>query len=264
MEFADFPGERSQEAAEERWRARDRIFEEGSREASGEGWQPSDRIFDERSQKNTSEGEWLHRNSFFRWMLDANALIFVVDLAPYLGSDDSRDYVARMTKAIRATWQHLREADGNSDAPPVEERPTVLVFAKADLFGITTEPNPSSKTQELIASLGLGERVPQVQDIDEAAFAVGKEKALADFRDIVSFLESQTSRFTVVFTSCFGRANGQLLGLREVLNGVVPRRTLGLFPTRQAGRRGEAPPEWSSRKRPGTARGPRGPRGTGT
>lgn len=49
--------------------------------------------------------QWLHQTSFFKWIMEADAYIFVFDIAAY--KRDGEEYLARIEGDFRSAWQHL-------------------------------------------------------------------------------------------------------------------------------------------------------------
>lgn len=164
-------------------------------------------------------GEQLHNTEFFKWYVDADAIIFVVDIGEYLRKDGDKDYVTKMSKAIRTAWESI--LDINKDIlKEVEKRPIVLVFTKADLFGVTKSRNSIDEFEDTITKLGFGE-TPKIHEIDLNEFESGKNIITDDFKDLISFLGNQKNKFNILFTSSFGRLNGSRLGFSELLKLVL-------------------------------------------
>jgi hypothetical protein len=173
-------------------------------------------------------GSWLHTTEFFKWVAESDALVFVVDLGPYLaGPSERRDYVASMSAAIRAAWQHFLDANEHR-AARVRRQPLVLAFSKADLLGLmedTADWDYGVNTFETrVAILGFSEAtVPPVFTINPALLAGGERRVRRDFADLISYLQHESRALNTLFVSSFGLCEGRRIGLRELLRAVLPR-----------------------------------------
>lgn len=170
-------------------------------------------------------GEWLHTTPFFRWVLEADALIFVIDLATYLQNTEGRaNFVAMQTSAVRAAWQHI--VDNYRDLKKDPRRlPVVLAFTKADLFGITVateEDDAAELLERSIIRLGFG-AIPSVHEINEPLLYGGQSDTLKDFDDLLTYLQDEVWRFRAIFVSSFGTFHGHRLGVENLLTAVLPR-----------------------------------------
>lgn len=75
------------------------------------------------------QSRWLHETAYFKWVMEADSFLFIIDLAHALADENPSEYKAKMTKAIRAAWQHLVEyhVEGKKD---LKKKPVLLVFTK--------------------------------------------------------------------------------------------------------------------------------------
>lgn len=209
--IADYPGERSEE-----------YFEQASEEQSGV------------ENPNYYETTLLANQEFFRWSLECDALVFVIDTAAYLidriPGDGSLDepttsaggrYPIHMHRAITAAWQHLMDArrDGGSKHPPQ----VVLTFTKCDLFGVSAEAVPNESLEKKIALWGYEPPLPEVHEIDSTKFNEGILRCKTEFADLITFLEKNSEgRFRLVFTSSLALENGRRIGVQELFEGLLP------------------------------------------
>ncbi len=158
-------------------------------------------------------------------MLDADALIFVIDSAEYLRNQpDTIDFVAGQTSAIRAAWQHLVDnyRDLNKDS---RKLPVVLVFTKSDLFGVLDEVRDDDldeSVEQRITRLGF-ESIPQIHELDVQRLSKSEDETLDQFADLLTYLRNEVSRFRCIFVSSFGTVDGRRLGVEELLTSVLPR-----------------------------------------
>jgi len=182
----------------------------------------------EDSQQFTEEfGHWFHHTPYFKWAMEADAFMFVVDLAPALVPTKeygtSREYVAKMTQAIRAAWQRLNEYHYEGQQQ-LSTKSVVLVFTKSDLFGITSEVNDLDAVTQEILKLGF-DSIPAPNEIDAAKFKNGQEMILKMFADLISYMKNQDSRFQTIFVGCFSFEPGQRqqrLGIKKLLDAILP------------------------------------------
>ena len=126
-----------------------------------------------------------------------------------------------MTSAIRAAWQRFYEYhyEGSSN---LSQKPAILVFTKADLFGITAEKENLDETTHAILKLGFDE-IPTPTDIDSNKLEQGKEQTLKQFATLIQYLKNQSKNFQCVFVSCFSFEKDQRVGIKELLNKMLPK-----------------------------------------
>ena len=158
---------------------------------------------------------------FLKWIIESDGLIFVVDIGQYLMNDESRQkYIAKMTKALRGAWQHFLD-NNEYRIKKVKRQPLILVFTKADLFGVTREPSNWNYIEKKIAKFGFNE-VPPIKEIDHYAYEIGKNKVKEDFGELIQYFEREAPNFQVLFTSSFGLLDGKRLGFRDLIMAVLP------------------------------------------
>ena len=170
-------------------------------------------------------GNWFHQTPYFKWAMESDAFLFIVDLTPTLVNTKEHgtpeEYVAKMTSAIRAAWQRLNEYhyEGNTE---LSQKPVILIFTKADLFGITSEKDDLDETTNAILKFGFNE-IPKPTEIDSAKLEQGKEKILKQFSTLIQYLTNQSKNFQCVFVSCFSYEKEQRVGIKELLNKMLPK-----------------------------------------
>lgn len=178
---------------------------------------------DESQDYSEKYGSWLHTTEFFKWVVDSDAIIFVIDLGRYLVRDESRiAYVAQISSALRAAWQHFLDSNEHR-IKEVRQHPLVLVFTKADLFGVKKDHDTWDLIEQEIAKLGFGEDIPPIKEIDHEAFARGKARVMEDFAELIRYFETEAPNFHVLFTSSFGLLDGKRLGIKDFMMAVLPR-----------------------------------------
>ena len=165
----------------------------------------------------------LSDQEFFKWVSSADAFVFIIDIAEYLISkSNDKAYVSVMTANIRAAWQKLVYLHDNS-VNKFENKPLVLSFNKSDLFSLTPKPIQKRYTglKKKILKFGF-EEYPGEVFVDEESFEVGKENIKSDFSDLINYLTSVNNKFQVIFTSSFGYIEERRIGVKELLEAVLP------------------------------------------
>lgn len=177
----------------------------------------------ESSEKLASDREeWFHHTEYFKWVSEADAFVFVIDLGHYLSdSTASKEYVAKMSKAIGAAWHSLLDYN-RFRATNIKECPVVLLFTKADLFGVTAEPSQVDEVVQEIIKLGFGEELPYIEEIDRQKLEEGSRLAEKDFADLILQLKSQNPKTKVIFSSSFAVLDDKRLNLDQLLLAVLP------------------------------------------
>ena len=104
----------------------------------------------------------------------------------------------------------------------IKECPVVLLFTKADLFGVTAQPSQVDEVTQEIIKLGFGEDLPEIKEIDRQKLEEGSRQAKKDFADLISQLKSQNPKTKVIFSSSFAVLDGKRLNLEELLLAVLP------------------------------------------
>jgi hypothetical protein len=170
-------------------------------------------------------GDWFHETPYFKWAMEANAFVFVIDLAPFLSSKDKSEYVARMTRAIRAAWQHLLEyhLEGRRD---LKNKPVCVIFTKTDLLQRYEPPLASAASQETSEEITkYGFEVIEPLNITDKEFEVDqsvKHKIANLFSEIIDYLRQQSSKCEVIFVSAITRTKQGRLGIKDFLKHILP------------------------------------------
>ena len=175
----------------------------------------------EDSKKFTEQvGDWFHETPYFEWVMEADAFIFTVDIAPTLDKQLEKQYSAKITKATRAAWQLLIDyhLDGNKN---LSQKPVLLVFTKSDLFGITPHAVQEDAILKKISQLGY-EEIPEPKEIDPEKLKEGISDKEQLFSDLISYLNKESSQFDCLFVSCFSYSNDQKLGINELIEKILP------------------------------------------
>ena len=161
----------------------------------------------------TKEVEWLHELPYFKWVLNADAFIFIIDSANIAFEENPLDYRSKITSSFRAAWQKLKDHhyDGMKG---LLNKPVVIVFSKLDLLvGNMSSSNKSTN------------RVPEVKSFTEEQLEPVKCKLMNDYNDLIRYFKSETKQFNVVFSSSFAKdqKDGVRVGAKKLLGSVLPR-----------------------------------------
>lgn len=155
--------------------------------------------------------QWLHDLPYFKWVLNADAFIFVIDSEKVINNKDSKVYRSQLISSFRAAWHKLKDHhyDGVSE---LRHKPIVLAFTKADLL-----------TKELTDSLNKNVTQNKVNSSMEEDKITGS--LLKEYSDLIQFFKSETTRFSVVFSSSFAKdpSSGVRVGAKKLLRGILPR-----------------------------------------
>ena len=167
-------------------------------------------------------GSWLHNTEYFKWVVDSDAIIFVIDLAQYLvNSDERQNYVGQISSALRAAWQNFSDLNEHN-INDLKKFPIILAFTKADLFGYTKNFDDFENIEAEIMKLGFGDETPQIKEINPDSFKSGKNQIMNDFDELIQYFESESPHFRVIFVSSFGLCNGKRQGIEDLMQAVLP------------------------------------------
>lgn len=168
----------------------------------------------EYSEELATKGvEWLHELPYFKWVLNADAFIFIIDCAHIVYDDNNLEYRYKITSSFRAAWQKLKDHhyDGMNS---LLKKPVAIVFSKIDLF--ITKKHSSNESQA---------RFVGTQYISESQIDEIKEELMRDYNDLIKYFESETKRFNVIFSSSFAKntKDGIRFGAKKLLDSVLPK-----------------------------------------
>lgn len=160
----------------------------------------------------TKDVEWLHELPYFKWVLNADAFIFIIDSAHIAYDHNNLEYRHKITSSFRAAWQKLKDHhyDGKNS---LLKKPVAIVFSKIDL--LITKTHSSSESQA---------RFVGTQYISESQINEIKNELLRDYHDLIKYFESETKRFNVIFSSSFAKnsKDGIRFGAKKLLDSVLP------------------------------------------
>lgn len=164
---------------------------------------------------------WLHTSEYFKWVSDSDAMVFVIDLAEYLlGGERRKEYVSRMSSAIRAAWHNYLDVNHHR-LREVRQHPLVVVFTKTDLLTVESSLGDGD-LEERIESLGFGDKIPPDTELRGYGISTFEDKVKREFAELIDYLKSEDRRFSIVFTSGFGQIEGRRLGIMELVRAVLP------------------------------------------
>lgn len=159
---------------------------------------------------------WLHTSEFFKWVAEAEALVFVIDIAEFLL--DERGYVARMTSSVRAAWQHFLDAN-NHRLSAATKSPVVLAFNKADLLALVADSDTELKA--LIRRYGFSTtEIPPEIEVDSEIVSEWENRVFSAFHDMISYMENETIT-TAILTTSFGKRANDRIGLSHFLRAAL-------------------------------------------
>lgn len=155
--------------------------------------------------------QWLHDLPYFKWVLNADAFIFVIDSEKVINNKNSKVYRSQLISSFRAAWHKLKDHhyDGVSK---LRHKPIVLAFTKSDLL-----------TKELTDSLNNNVGQHNLDSSTEENKTTSP--LLEEYSDLIEFFKSETTRFNVVFSSSFAKdpSSGVRIGSKKLLRGILPR-----------------------------------------
>lgn len=176
---------------------------------------------------------WLQTTEFFKWVVDSDAIVFVVDLGRYISNEASRrEYIAEITSAFRAAWQSFLDIN-EYRARQVRRHPVVLVFNKADLAQRAStivdvrsleivSPDLMKSVEKEIRRLGFGDEVPPEIKIDKDILNYYKRMIETDFGELIRYFKDEAFKTRVIYVSSFGVLENQRLGMSDLLMSVFP------------------------------------------
>ena len=165
-------------------------------------------------------GLWLHTTEYFKWVIESDAIILIVDLGKYLRSSEHKvKYITEITGALRAAWQQYLDIN-KSRRKRVISHPLRLVFAKADLLALGKRAPDWIVPEQEILQLGFGNKPPPFSEIKNASFDYWSERVLEDFSDLVQYFKRESANFDYTFTSSFGLVKEHRLGLEKLIHSL--------------------------------------------
>lgn len=156
-------------------------------------------------------GQWLHKTPFFKWVMQADAFIFVVDVANVLLD---KQYKAQMITSITAAWQHITDYHIESKKR-VDKNSVSIIFTKSDLLYI------DKSDAEIIQTLGFKEFPEKTTISDEAK--LNTKQIEDDFIELKNYFKQKKINSKFFFTSCFiyDEAEKSILGMRKIVSHIL-------------------------------------------
>ena len=174
----------------------------------------------------------LFDQEFFRWILECDTLVFIVDVAKYL-RDRARhqtqpqqhglmntNYIVEVCQAYMRTWLYI--VDARHEGGETKEPIVVLAFTKSDLFDVESQGSDHQSLEATMATLGFEEPLPNVREISHSMFEKGRQECEKDFGELIQFFEGHSKVFHLVYTSSLALMDGQRLGVERLFNAVLP------------------------------------------
>ena len=181
---------------------------------------------DSSAQFHNGYRQWFHKSQSFVWVMQADAFVFVVDLAEVLAQYEDDFYCEKVSNAIYRAWKRIEGSHlGGKDN--LKNKPIVLLFTKADLlvkFYELLGPEPLDQMRIKMFQLGFSKkRLPETvnikTDLDPDLYTVVEEK----FRSIIHYLNKKSKRYNTVFFSHFLNLNGVPIGMGNVVDSILPK-----------------------------------------
>jgi GTPase SAR1 family protein len=166
-------------------------------------------------------GNWFHNTSFFKWVMEADTFVFIIDLAKDFIDDE---YQSIISSAIRAAWQNITEyhIEGKRN---ILNKKILIVFTKADVLFMRVKysnefENESKKT---VSDYGFGNVSPKkVLYIDED-FKNIESTVLKKYSNIVMYLQKQVKNFDCILTSYFAiDEQNERMGIKKIITRLLP------------------------------------------
>lgn len=152
--------------------------------------------------------EWLQNLPYFKWVMEADAFMFIIDASLATSQSERLEYKARITASYRAAWQKLKDHhyDGIKS---LKNKPIVIIFSKADL--LINEEHASSKK-------------PITTEINEFSLSSQQRQLEIDYKDLISFFRNESKRCSVSLSSSFAKSktDSVRIGVKNILKGVLP------------------------------------------
>jgi hypothetical protein len=181
---------------------------------------------------------WLHETTFFKWVMEADAFIFVIDVAAYF-SENQDDYVTRVESDFRSVWQHLAEyhLEGKKS---IKSKKVAIVLNKFDILLRLKDRNfpldmpDDMKKRSLrtdmveLSKLGFSKETPDVivvleTDVRKSAERI--EKSFEPIRKYLSYQSKYTEEFCVSSFAFIEHENNPL-GIRQLIEFILPNNPL--------------------------------------
>lgn len=155
----------------------------------------------------------LKKSEFFKWCLEAQAYIFVVDIYKYLYSPSKEEFIASSKRLVRESCQFFIDSS-SENANTIKKRPVLLIFNKMDLFQRRNQ-------EERITDDGI---LPGLIELENKLYSESCRLLEKDFDDLIIFLNSEFKQFHVLFTSNFATLNNNLVDIKNIIKHILPTR----------------------------------------
>jgi hypothetical protein len=192
------------------------------------------------SLSENSKIAWLHETTFFKWVMEADAYIFVIDVAASL-SEDANNYRAKLESDFMSVWQHLAEyhLEGKKS---IQYKKVALAFNKADIIfradaahsdSSLSESTRSPSTfvhvseetrQDLIelSRLGFSDKIPPVIKINSQDMIYAQESLFNMFQNLINYFTLQSKSLRSLLVSSFAIIDDSRIGIRNLVEFILP------------------------------------------
>lgn len=162
----------------------------------------------------------MKKSDFFKWCLEADAYIFLIDVDKYLREKDKTSFISDRSKEIRESWQLF--IDYNSDSErKVKSKPVILIFNKMDLGDLLDNENGF-----FFENIDEKYFEPHVFELNKNNYTILKNKIEEDFDSIIKDLQHECYQFNILYTSSFGEIDHRFAGVGEILRLIFPSNTI--------------------------------------
>ena len=187
----------------------------------------SDMLGDEKAVKR------IYDTTFFKWVMEADAFIFVIDYGAYVRSGDH--YLARLEAEFRGAWQRLVEfhIEGKKS---IRNKKVALVVNKSDLFihilrdraetrffepkNYASDSEPSGS--DPLWSLGFGDEIPLPISVTREENLALRRNANTEFKSLIEYFNVQSNNVAVIPTSSFALYDNKPWGVDELVKFILP------------------------------------------
>jgi hypothetical protein len=181
----------------------------------------SDKLADEKNYKA------IYETTFFRWVMEADAYIFVLDMAAYLR--DQQNYIARVGSEFRAAWQRLVDyhLEGEKN---IRNKKIAVVINKCDVIARNMDYKASDNkaSDNLVWQLGFSNDVPSLIRVSPMTRDIIEHEASSAFATVIEFFENQSRAVKVIAASSFALSDNlppredAPLGVRSLIEFIMP------------------------------------------
>lgn len=166
----------------------------------------------------------LRGTTFFKWVMEADAYIFVFDVAAYML--DSKAYLARIESEFRSMWQHILEyhVEGKKS---IRNKKVALVANKCDMWkrsveNVSAVKSDTRDTAPDVWALGFGDKIPEITELTIGDADKLERNANIAFGEVIEYFTKQSRFVRVIPVSSFARFDSQPFGVMALAKFILP------------------------------------------